>query len=105
MGLANGGKTVKLKYGHRGVNQPVKEVNGTRTFITSQNHGYAVVADSVKTGKESFVNANDGTCEGMDYPEINAFTVQFHPEACSGPKDTEFLFDKFIKLMGGNGNA
>lgn len=105
MGLANGGKTVKLKYGHRGVNQPVKEVNGSRTFITSQNHGYAVVADSVKNGTENFINANDGTCEGIDYPEINAFTVQFHPEVCSGPKDTEFLFDKFIKLMGENCNA
>ena len=100
--LAVGGKTEKLKYGHRGVNQPVKEVNGTRTYITSQNHGYAVISDSVTKNGEgvlSFVNANDNTCEGMDYPKYNAFTVQFHPEACSGPHDTAFLFDRFIKMM------
>ncbi|MGM9637106.1 MAG: carbamoyl phosphate synthase small subunit [Eubacteriales bacterium] len=96
--LAMGGKTVKLKYGHRGVNQPARESNGKRTYVTSQNHGYAVVADSLKgVGIESFINANDGTCEGMEYPELNAFTVQFHPEANSGPHDTSFLFDKFIQ--------
>ncbi|MDD6807618.1 MAG: carbamoyl phosphate synthase small subunit [Oscillospiraceae bacterium] len=99
--LASGGVTEKLKYGHRGVNQPCKEVNGTRTFITSQNHGYAVVSGSIKKGKESFINANDKTCEGIDYPEYKAFTVQFHPEACTGPKDTSFLFDRFVSLMGG----
>ena len=85
----------------RGVNQPVKEVSGTRTYITSQNHGYAVVSESLKSGKLSFINANDGTCEGIEYPEEQAFSVQFHPEACSGPKDTAFLFDKFIDLMKG----
>lgn len=100
--LAVGGSTYKLKYGHRGVNQPVREVDGQRTFITSQNHGYAVDSDTVKVGKISFSNANDGTCEGIDYPELKAFTVQFHPEACSGPKDTGFLFDRFVKLMGGD---
>lgn len=100
--LANGGKTIKLKYGHRGVNQPVRDVKGTRTFITSQNHGYAVVFESLKeNGEISYVNANDGTCEGIDYPALGAFTVQFHPEACSGPKDTAFLFDRFIDMMGG----
>lgn len=99
MALAQGGETVKLKYGHRGVNQPVRECKGTRTFITSQNHGYAVVSESLKAGEISFRNANDGTCEGVDYPELNAFSVQFHPEARSGPRDTEFLFDRFIKLM------
>ena len=99
--LAVGGKTYKLKYGHRGVNQPVKEVHGKRTYITSQNHGYAVDADTVKAGRVSMVNANDGTCEGMDYPDLKCFTVQFHPEACSGPKDTSFLFDRFMNLMGG----
>ncbi len=104
--LAMGGKTIKLKYGHRGGNQPVKEVNGKRTYITSQNHGYAVVSDSLKgVGEELFVNANDGSCEGMNYPGLNCFTVQFHPEACSGPQDTEFLFDKFISMMGGKQNA
>ena len=105
LGLADGGQTVKLKYGHRGVNQPVKEVNGTRTYITSQNHGYALVADSVQHGVASYVNANDGTNEGMDYPDLNAFSVQFHPEVCAGPKDTEFIFDKFIKKMGGQDHA
>ena len=101
-----GGKTIKLKYGHRGGNQPVKDVNGTRTHITSQNHGYAVVADSLKgIGHELFVNANDGTNEGMEYPGKDCFTVQFHPEACAGPCDTSYLFDKFVDMMGGKNNA
>ena len=99
--LAAGGSTYKLKYGHRGVNQPVRDVEGVRTYITSQNHGYAVDSDTVKLGKVRFVNANDGTCEGIDYPELKAFTVQFHPEACTGPKDTTFLFDRFVELMEG----
>ena len=100
MALANGGKTVKLKYGHRGCNQPVKDVKGTRTYITSQNHGYAVVSESLEgKGEVRYINANDGTCEGIDYPGQNAFSVQFHPEACSGPLDTEFLFDRFIEMM------
>ena len=99
--LAAGGKTYKLKYGHRGVNQPVRDMNGVRTYITSQNHGYAVDSETVKVGKISFANANDGTCEGIDYPDLKAFTVQFHPEACTGPKDTSFLFDRFVELMKG----
>lgn len=99
--LAAGGSTYKLKYGHRGVNQPVRDLNGVRTYITSQNHGYAVDGDTVKLGKVRFANANDGTCEGIDYPELKAFTVQFHPEACTGPKDTSFLFDRFVELMKG----
>lgn len=99
MALSQGAQTEKLRYGHRGVNQPVKEVSGTRTYITSQNHGYAVISDTVKNGRLSFVNANDGTCEGVDYPALCAFSVQFHPEACSGPLDTAFLFDKFCDLM------
>ena len=98
--LALGGDTVKLKYGHRGGNQPVKDLKTGRTWITSQNHGYAVVAGSLRgTGAESFVNANDGSCEGMDYPDLHCFTVQFHPEACPGPQDTGFLFDRFIAMM------
>ena len=101
--LAAGGRTYKLKYGHRGVNQPVRDLGGPRTYITSQNHGYAVDGDSVKRGRVSFANANDGTCEGLDYPELRAFTVQFHPEARGGPLDTAFLFDRFVDLMkGGN---
>ena len=103
LAMAAGGKTEKLKYGHRGVNQPVKRLSDGRVFITSQNHGYAVVSDSLKTtgGKESFVNANDGTCEGIVYPEQRAFTVQFHPEACAGPKDCNFIFQDFIGMMKG----
>lgn len=99
--LAAGGRTYKLKYGHRGVNQPVRDLGGVRTYITSQNHGYAVDGDSVKIGHVSFANANDGTCEGMDYPGLRAFTVQFHPEARGGPHDTAFLFDRFVGLMEG----
>lgn len=103
--LAAGGRTEKMKYGHRGANQPVKDLQGNRTFITSQNHGYAVAADSVPCGAMRFINANDGSCEGMDYPELKAFTVQFHPEACAGPQDTSFLFDRFISMMGGDLHA
>lgn len=104
--LAMGGSVIKLKYGHRGANQPVKSLKGGRTFITSQNHGYAVVADSlVGTAVQTYINANDGSCEGLEYPGLNCFTVQFHPEACSGPLDTEFLFNKFLKMMGGGNNA
>ena len=99
--LALGGDTMKLKYGHRGGNQPVRELATSRTWITSQNHGYAVISDSLKgIGQEAYVNANDGSCEGMVYPALNCLTVQFHPEACSGPKDTGFLFDRFMEMMG-----
>ena len=101
MALAVGGSTVKLKYGHRGVNQPARDLVGGRTYITSQNHGYAVVGDSLPCGEVRFVNANDGTCEGIDYPALRAFSVQFHPEACAGPHDTAFLFDRFCDLMKG----
>lgn len=97
--LAMGGSTKKMKYGHRGANQPVKQLSTGRVFISSQNHGYEVVSDTIKSGHLSFINANDGTCEGVDYPDINAFTVQFHPEACSGPNDANFLFDEFVARM------
>ncbi len=106
LALAMGGDTAKLKFGHRGANQPVRELCSGRTFITSQNHGYAVLADaSDGIGVQSFVNANDGSCEGMDYPGKRCFSVQFHPEANAGPRDTEYLFDKFIAMMGGEGLA
>ena len=102
LALALGGRTEKLKYGHRGVNQPAKDLVTGRTYMTSQNHGYAVVSDSVgHVGTVRFINANDGTCEGVDYPALRAFSVQFHPEACAGPKDTAFLFDRFIGMMEG----
>lgn len=104
--LALGGKTVKLKYGHRGGNQPVKSPGGSRTWITTQNHGYAVVSESLASvGRELYVNANDGSCEGMEYPGARCFTVQFHPEACAGPQDMEFLFDRFLAMMGGEVRA
>ena len=102
LALAMGGRTTKLKYGHRGANQPVTDLFGTHTYITSQNHGYAVVSESVEgVGRVIFENANDHTCEGVEYPDARCFSVQFHPEACSGPLDTEFLFDRFISMMGG----
>ena len=104
MALAQGGETVKLKYGHRGANQPVRDLMGERTLITSQNHGYAVKADGAP-GVLRYINANDATCEGLDYPEMNAFSVQFHPEACAGPQDAETLFDRFVSMMGGNAHA
>ena len=96
--LAQGGETVKLKYGHRGANQPVRDLRGERTLITSQNHGYAVETDGVP-GVLRFVNANDGTCEGVDYLKWNCFTVQFHPEANGGPLDTWTAFDRFTDMM------
>ena len=103
LALAMGGRTTKLKYGHRGANQPVTDLVGVHTYITSQNHGYAVVSESVAgVGRVIFENANDHTCEGVEYPDHNCFSVQFHPEACSGPLDTQFLFDRFISMMGGN---
>lgn len=104
LALANGGDTEKLKYGHRGANQPVQDTRTGKVYITSQNHGYAVRCDALPTGGEiSFVNLNDNTCEGLVYKNFPGFSVQFHPEACGGPHDTEFLFREFAALMkGGN---
>lgn len=102
LALARGAKTSKLKYGHRGGNHPVKDLETGRVYITSQNHGYAVQTDEGSLppcAKLSFVNLNDGTCEGITYTDIPAFSVQFHPEACGGPHDTNFLFDKFMAMM------
>ena len=100
LALARGAQTEKLKYGHRGANQPVKELASGKVYITSQNHGYAVVSDSLHEGAEvSFVNGNDGTCEGVVYSNMPAFSVQFHPEACGGPQETSFLFDKFMDMI------
>ena len=107
LALAAGGQTYKLKYGHRGANQPAREVGAEnpRTYITSENSGYAVDAESVGAGRASFVNVNDGTCEGMEYPDFGAFGVQFYPDASGGPGDTKFLFDKFASLMRGGASA
>ncbi len=101
LALAMGARTEKLKYGHRGANQPVIDLASGRTYVTSQNHGYAVVGDSLDpvVGSVSHVNANDKTCEGIMYKSINAFTVQFHPEAHGGPLDTAYLFDRFVNKM------
>lgn len=100
LALARGCKTSKLKYGHRGGNHPCKDTETGRVYITSQNHGYAVENTSLPSyAKMSFFNVNDGTVEGITYTDIPAFSVQFHPEACGGPHDTNFLFDNFIKMM------
>lgn len=101
LALANGAKTAKLKYGHRGANHPVKDLSHDRTYITSQNHGYAVLAETIdkNVGTVSHINLNDGTVEGVRYNNGHMFTVQFHPEASPGPKDTGYLFDEFISLM------
>lgn len=99
MALSRGAKTGKLPFGHRGAYQPVISDQGV-TYVTSQNHGYEVLANSVPAeAKISFVNGRDGSLEGLDYPQDQAFSVQFHPEACPGPKDTEFLFDRFESMM------
>ena len=103
MALANGAKTYKLKYGHRGGNHPVKDLTNNRVYISSQNHGYAVDGTSIdpKVAKEAFINVNDGTNEGLAYEGKNIFTVQFHPEACPGPLDSGYLFDRFMDMMKG----
>ena len=101
MGLATGADTHKLKYGHRGGNHPVKDLETGRVFISSQNHGYVVDVDKLdeNIAVPAFTNVNDGTNEGLKYTGKNIFTVQFHPEACPGPQDTSFLFDRFISMM------
>ncbi len=101
LALAMGAKTEKLKYGHRGVNQPVIDLASGRTYVTEQNHGYAVLTDSItaQVGEISHVNANDKTCEGVRYTNANAFGVQFHPRANGNPMDTDYLFDEFVERM------
>ncbi len=97
--LALGGKVKKQKYGHRGGNQPVKCLENGKVYISTQNHGYEVVADSVKEGRVSFINVNDGSCEGMEYDALNAFTLQFSPEACSVGHPENPLYTKFFAMM------
>lgn len=101
MALANGAKTYKMKYGHRGVNHPVKDLKSGRVYISSQNHGYVVDEQSIdpEIAEVGFVNVNDKTVEGLRYKKQKVFTVQFHPEACGGPKDSELLFEEFINMM------
>jgi carbamoyl-phosphate synthase small subunit len=101
LALANGGDTAKMKYGHRGANHPVKEIKSGRVYISTQNHGYMVKEESInpEVAEVSFINVNDKTVEGLHYLGKNVFSVQFHPEACAGPMDSEFLFDEFIHMM------
>ena len=101
MALATGADTYKMKYGHRGGNHPVKDLATGRVYISSQNHGYVVDMDRLDPGvaTPAFVNVNDGTNEGLNYTGKNIFTVQFHPEACCGPQDSGYLFDRFIEMM------
>lgn len=101
MALATGADTHKLKYGHRGGNHPVKDLETGRVYISSQNHGYVVDVDIMdpSVAVPAFVNVNDGTNEGLKYTNKNIFTVQYHPEACPGPQDSSYLFDRFIKMM------
>ncbi len=100
LAIAMGGKTQKMKYGHRGGNQPSRDLKGTRTYITSQNHGYKVLSETVPNGEELFRNVNDGTCEGMDYPAHKAFSVQFHPDGCTtGANNENQLYARFLNMM------
>ena len=101
MALATGADTFKMKYGHRGGNHPVKDLSNNRVYISSQNHGYVVDMDKLdpNVAKPAFINVNDGTNEGLSYVGKNIFTVQFHPEACPGPQDSSYLFDRFISMI------
>ncbi len=100
LALAAGAQTFKLKFGHRGLNQPVKNLASGRVEITSQNHGFAVEAKTLPAGVESsYVHLNDGTSEGINLPDAKAFSVQFHPEAAAGPHDTLHLFERFVDML------
>lgn len=101
MALATGADTFKMKYGHRGGNHPVKDLSNNRVYISSQNHGYVVDMDKLdpNVAKPAFINVNDGTNEGLAYVGKNIFTVQFHPEACPGPQDSSYLFERFISMI------
>ena len=107
MALATGADTYKMKYGHRGGNHPVKDLQTGRVYISSQNHGYVVDTDKLdpKVAIPAFINVNDGTNEGLSYTGKNIFTVQFHPEACPGPQDSGDLFDRFITMMRTKSNS
>ncbi|MDD2534576.1 MAG: carbamoyl phosphate synthase small subunit [Eubacteriales bacterium] len=102
--LATGAKTRKLKYGHRGINHPVKDLAADRVYITSQNHGYVVIDETVdnQVAEVSHVHVNDGSCEGLRYKQYPVFTVQYHPEGAPGPQDSEYLFDEFLSRIDQN---
>jgi carbamoyl-phosphate synthase small subunit len=101
IGLALGGKTYKLKFGHRGANQPVKVLKTGKVDITSQNHGFCVDINSIPKGEvvQTHINLNDNTAEGLKHKNLPIFSVQYHPEASPGPRDASYLFGKFVKLM------
>jgi carbamoyl-phosphate synthase small subunit len=103
IGLALGGKTFKLKFGHRGANQPVKDLETGKVEITSQNHGFCVDIQSLKDPdiQLSHMNLNDGTLEGLVHKKLPLFSVQYHPEASPGPHDAAHLFDRFVRMMSG----
>ncbi len=107
MAIASGARTRKMKFGHRGANQPAKDLKTGRVYVTSQNHGYAVDNASLSDSGAvmRFVNVNDGSCEGLDYPGKRAFSLQFHPEAHGGPLDCSGMFERFISMMGGREDA
>ncbi|GAA3641537.1 glutamine-hydrolyzing carbamoyl-phosphate synthase small subunit [Asaccharospora irregularis] len=98
LALALGGQTDKLKFGHRGGNHPVKDLEEGRVFITSQNHGY-YVSQVPENMEVTHINLNDNTVEGMRHKELSIYSVQYHPEACPGPKDNDYIFDKFLELV------
>lgn len=104
LAISFGSEVVKMRYGHRG-GQPVKCHENGRVYISSQNHDYVVWNDDVKVGNINFTNANDGSCEGIDYPEYSAFSVQFNPESCSAACEPNLLYEKFLKLMEEKQNA
>jgi carbamoyl-phosphate synthase small subunit len=101
LALANGADTQKMKYGHRGANHPVKDLKTGKVYISTQNHGYVVKEETLDRdiAEPSFINVNDKTIEGVHYLGKNVQTVQFHPEACAGPKDSDYLFDRFMNMM------
>jgi carbamoyl-phosphate synthase small subunit len=97
---AFGGKTFKLKFGHRGANHPVKDLSTNRVYITAQNHGYAVDADSLRNGLEvSHINVNDGTVEGLRHRKLPIMSIQYHSEASPGPRDNMYLFERFLEMV------
>ena len=103
MALATGFDTFKLRYGHRGINHPVRNEITGKCYITSQNHSYSVIPESIdeNLARISYININDSSIEGLEYCNKDIFTVQFHPEGAPGPMDTVFLFERFIKIMDG----
>lgn len=106
LGQAVGGRTAKLKFGNHGINQPTKNCRSGRVEITSQNHGFVVLPESLPGVSETVhENLNDRTSEGIDYPALKAFSVQYHPEAAPGPHDAEYLFDEFIRAVGSRGET